>query len=291
MLTFAPGYPEPMDDPSPQGAQPRECIGPDDPAYRARRLAIASAATGPHRRPGSIDYTAEEHGVWAAVSSALAPLWRRYGAHEVRVAHDRLGLPSDRLPQLDEVTARLASLTGFRFRAVEGLVDKVTFFEALSREIFLSTQYVRHAATPLYTPEPDVIHEVIGHANCLADPQLAELHRLAGRAMVRVETARARQFVADVFWFSGEFGVVRQGGRPRAYGAGLLSSFGELGWFAHHAELRPVDVWEMGRLPYDISRYQPVLFAAESLEHALDDVGGFFDRVTDDDVAAHLAAA
>ncbi len=270
---------------------PGDHDGVEDAAFRARRLAIASAATGPHRRPGFIDYTDEEHGVWAAVSSALAPLWRQYGAHEVQVAHDRLGLPTDHLPQLDEVTAKLASLTGFRFRAVEGLVDKVTFFDALSREVFLSTQYVRHAATPLYTPEPDVIHEVIGHANCLADPQLAELHRLAGRAMVRVQSAEARQFVADVFWFTGEFGVVRQQGRPRAYGAGLLSSFGELGWFARHAELRPIDVWEMGRLPYDISRYQPVLFAAESLDHLLDEVGGFFDRVTDDDVRSHLAAA
>lgn len=278
-----------MEDPSRDRIPSPDAL--DDPAYLTRRMAIASAATGPHRRPGFIDYTAEEHGVWAAVSAALAPLWRQYGARQVHEAHDRLGLPQDRLPQLDEVTAKLASLTGFRFRAVEGLVDKVTFFDALSREIFLSTQYVRHAATPLYTPEPDVIHEVIGHANCLADPQLAELHRLAGRAMVRVETAEARQFIADVFWFSGEFGVVRQDGEPRAYGAGLLSSFGELGWFAHHAELRPIDVWEMGRLPYDISRYQPVLFAAESLAHVLDEVGGFFDRVGDDDVAAHLAAA
>ena len=265
--------------------------GLDDPAYRTRRLAIASAATGPHRRPGAIDYTDEEHGVWTAVSAALAPLWRRFAAFEVQEAHDRLGLPSDRLPQLDEVTAGLAALTGFRFRAVEGLVDKVTFFEALSHQIFLSTQYVRHLANPLYTPEPDVIHEVIGHANCLADPELAELHRLAGRAMTRVETEQARQFVADVFWFSGEFGVVHQDGQPRAYGAGLLSSFGEMGWFAHHAHLRPIDVREMGRLPYDISRYQPVLFAAESLDHVLDEVGGFFDRVTDDDVAAHRAAA
>lgn len=278
-----------MEDPS--GADTPSPAGSDDPTYRARREAIASAATGPHRRPEFVDYTDVEHGVWRVVSAALAPLWQRYGASQVLDARQRLGLPSDRLPQLGEVTLGLAPLTGFRFRAVEGLVDKVTFFDALSREIFLSTQYVRHEETPLYTPEPDVIHEVIGHANCLADPQLAELHRLAGRAMTRVETTEARQFIADVFWFSGEFGVVLEGGEPRAYGAGLLSSFGELGWFAHHAELRPIDVWQMGRLSYDISRYQPVLFAAESLDQVLDEVGGFFERVSDADVAAHLAAA
>ena len=278
-----------MEDPS--GPTTPSSAGSDDPTYRARREAIAAAATGPHRRPGFVDYTDVEHSVWRAVSAALAPLWQRYGANQVLEARQRLGLPSDRLPQLDEVTVGLASLTGFRFRAVEGLVDKETFFDALSREIFLSTQYVRHEETPLYTPEPDVIHEVIGHANCVADSQLAELHRLAGRAMTRVETTEARQVIADVFWFSGEFGVVLEGGEPRAYGAGLLSSFGELGWFAHHAELRPIDVWQMGRLPYDISRYQPVLFAAESLDHVLDEVGGFFARVSDADVAARLAAA
>ncbi len=263
----------------------------EDEDYRARRKSIAAAARGPNRPAAVIDYDDDEHAVWATVDHALTPLWARHGAVEVQAARDRLDLPWNRLPQLTEVTDRLGPLSGFRFRGVEGLVAKETFFAALSRGVFLSTQYVRHPATPLYTPEPDVIHEVVGHGNCLADPQLAELHRLAGRAMVRLESPEAHQFVADVFWFSGEFGVVRQAGEPRAYGAGLLSSFGELSWFASHAELRPLDVWAMGRLPYDISRYQPVLFMAESLDHVLDEVGGFFDRVGDDDVAAHLAAA
>ncbi|MDH3754754.1 MAG: phenylalanine 4-monooxygenase [Acidimicrobiia bacterium] len=260
------------------------------PQARARRQEIASQAAGPLRPPADIEYSADEHDIWVAVNEALAPVWQRHAADEVLAARDRLGLPRDRLPQLTEVSTLLDQLTGFEYRAVPGLVDKLDFFASLGRGLFLSTQYVRDGASPLYTPEPDVIHEVIGHANCLADEQLAELHRLAGQAMLRVETEVARQFLADVFWFSGEFGVVRQHGRPKGYGAGLLSSYGELRWFPTHAELRPLDVVRMGCLAYDIDHYQPVLFIADSLTQVLDVVGGFFESVTDGQVAAALAA-
>ena len=130
---------------------------------------------------------------------------------EVLDARDRLALPTDRIPQLGEVDTTLGALTGFGYRAVPGLVPSVEFFGGLGRSLFSSTQYVRWEGSPLYTPEPDVIHEVIGHANCLASPELAELHRLAGHAIERVSSSNARQVLADVFWFSAEFGVVSGG--------------------------------------------------------------------------------
>ena len=106
------------------------------------------------------------------------------------------------------MTARLAPLTGFAYHPAPGLVPLRDFMGALAGGVFYSTQYVRHPSQPLYTPEPDIIHEVIGHGNMLGSPRFAALKRAAGEAARRVETEAALQFIADVFWFTLEFGVV-----------------------------------------------------------------------------------
>ena len=96
------------------------------------------------------------------------------------------------------------------------------------------------------------------------------------------------KFVADVFWFSMEFGVIAEGGELKAYGAGILSSYGEMDEF-RHMDIRPLDLHQMGTLNYDITAYQPVLFRAEGMDHLEDVVGEFFATV-DDDLAARLRA-
>ena len=100
---------------------------------------------------------------------------------------------------------------------------------------------------PFYTPEPDVVHEVIGHANMLAEPSLADLYQRAGKASQRATTAEALEFFSRVFWFSLEFGVVWEDGELRAYGAGLLSSYAEIERF-RDAEIRPLDIAAMGAM-------------------------------------------
>ncbi|MEP4650998.1 MAG: phenylalanine 4-monooxygenase, partial [Ilumatobacter sp.] len=252
--------------------------------YWKRRAEVAELAAGVESPAVDIAYTDVENGVWTQVADALGPLWEQHASAEVLAARDRLALPTDRVPQLREVSESLLPLTGFEFRAVPGLVPSVEFFGGLGRGLFSSTQYVRWEGSPLYTPEPDVIHEVFGHANALACPELADLHRLAGQAMQRVEGERQRQALADVFWFTAEFGVVRERGSVRAYGAGLLSSVGELAWFAEHADIRRIDVREMATTGYDIDEYQPVLFAADSLDQVLGEVGGFFESATDESI-------
>jgi phenylalanine-4-hydroxylase len=252
--------------------------------YWARRREIAARASGIGWAAAHIDYTPAEDEVWSHVSAALAPIWDRHACAALGAARERLGLPVDHVPQLSEVDALLRPLTGFGYRAVAGLLAVTDFFGALARGIFPSTQYLRWEGDPLYTPEPDIVHEVIGHGNSLACPEMAVVHRLAGEAIGRVRDERSRKFVADVFWFSAEFGVVSEDGRPKAYGAGLLSSPGELAWFGDHAEIRPLDVASMGVLAYDIDHYQPVLFQAESLDHVVDVVGGFFATATDESI-------
>ncbi len=277
------------DQPGSRGDRPRTNRADQPPAsYWERRNAIAAQAAGVNSPPATIEYTDVEHRVWSTVASTLGPLWDRHAASGVLAARDRLSLPTDRVPQLAEVDTWLRPLTGFGYRAVAGTVPAAEFFAALADRIFASTQYVRWEGSPLYTPEPDVIHEVMGHGNCLACPEIAELHRLAGEAIGRVEGERALQAVADVFWFSVEFGVVREHGVWKAYGTGLLSSPGELEWFADHADIRPLDLVAMATTAYDIAHYQPILFAGDSLQHVLDVVGGFLTTATDDSIAALL---
>lgn len=264
--------------------------GVADPEYRRRRNAIAAAALAwsPGQPLPRIAYTEEEHEVWRTIWRELAPKHERYACRAFRDAVVALDLPRDHIPQLDEVTARLEPLTGFGYVPAAGIVPLEAFYGSLADRRFHSTQYIRHHAAPLYTPEPDLVHEVIGHGHLLADPQLAEVNRLAGEAARRVRTHDGLQVVADVFWFTIEFGVVYEDGALRAYGAGLLSSYGEIGELVH-ADVRPLDFRAMATIDYDITQYQPVLFAAASMDHVIEAAGAFF-ATCDDDTPARLAA-
>ncbi|WP_395653616.1 phenylalanine 4-monooxygenase [Phycicoccus elongatus] len=263
--------------------------GLHDPAYRARRSHIAAAAiNAPAGTVPVIDYTEDEHRIWRLCQEQLAPKHEKYAHSEFLAAKHRLRLPTDHVPQLDQVSARLRPLTGWGYRAAPGLVPLREFYADLGARTFNSTQYLRHGSEPLYTPEPDIIHEVIGHGNQLASARFARLTEAAGRASLRLETEDAMKFVADVFWFSMEFGVIKEHGEVKAYGAGILSSFGEMDEFGH-MEHRGLDLADMGTLAYDITEYQPVLFCAESLDELDDVVGVFFDTV-DDDLALRLRA-
>ncbi|MET0159055.1 MAG: phenylalanine 4-monooxygenase, partial [Acidimicrobiales bacterium] len=198
----------------------------------------------------------------------------RLACREIVDAAHRLDLPTDRVPQLREVDQCLQELSGFRIRPVPGLVPTREFYGALAERTFLATQYIRHHSVPFYTPEPDVLHEVIGHATMLADPALADLYEAAGRASLRCRTDEDLEFFSRVFWFTIEFGVLWQDGDLLAYGAGLLSSYAEIEVF-RSAEVRPWDLPTMGRLDYDITQYQPVLFAAASFEQMTQGLGAF----------------
>jgi phenylalanine-4-hydroxylase len=125
------------------------------------------------------------------------------------------------------------------------------------------------------------VHEVIGHANQLADPETARLYGLVGAAVHRVETDAALRLLSRVFWFTFEFGVVDEDGELKTYGAGILSSFGELDAF-RAAEIRPLDFAAMARVEYDITQYQPVLFAARSMTEVHDALDAFLTSFGDD---------
>jgi phenylalanine-4-hydroxylase len=256
-------------------------LDPDHPGfrdheYRARRNAIAEIAMT--YRPGTpipaAPYTALEHDVWKTIWQALGPAHREYACNEYRACVDRLALDTDRIPQLDEVSRKVEAISGFRLEPVAGLVEPRVFLESLARGVFLSTQYIRHHSTPLYTPEPDVAHEIIGHAATLASTRFAELNRLFGEAVSRTTATKELDRLSRVYWFTIEFGVLREDGRVKAYGTGLLSSAGELAEM-HKAELRPLDLEAAANNIYDPTHYQSVLFCADSFDAMYDTVREF----------------
>ena len=160
--------------------------------YRKRRDAIARIAME-HRAGDPVPdapYTEEEHAVWRTICENLGPIHERRVCREMNAVQSALSLDQIRIPQLREVNRALAAVGPFAMEPVAGLVTPRIFLERLGQGIFLSTQYIRHHSRPLYTPEPDVVHELIGHAAALTHPRIAELSLAFGRDSQRYSNTR-----------------------------------------------------------------------------------------------------
>jgi phenylalanine-4-hydroxylase len=256
-------------------------LDPDHPGfkdadYRARRNQIAQIALTyvPGDEIPDAPYTPEEHNVWRTIWQALGPAQQRHACAEYLDCVRRLNFDSNRIPQLSEVSQKVEALSGFRLEPVAGLVEPRVFLESLANGVFLCTQYIRHHSTPLYTPEPDVTHEIIGHAVTLASTKLAELNRLFGEAVKRTTNPADLDRLSRIYWFTIEFGVLRENGEVKAYGTGLLSSAGELEEM-HNAELRPLNLVAAANHDYDPTHYQATLFCADSFEEMYQSVRKF----------------
>lgn len=247
-------------------------LDPDHPGfrdseYRSRRNQIAQIALS-YQQGSPIPeapYTAQEHEVWKTIWTALGPAHRRHACAEYLNCLHQLDFDTDRIPQLGEVSLKVEAISGFRLEPVAGLVEPRVFLESLANGVFLCTQYIRHHSTPLYTPEPDVAHEIIGHAVTLASKRFARINRLFGEAVKRTTNRDDLDRLARIYWFTIEFGVLEEDGDIKAYGTGLLSSAGELEEMSK-AELIPLDLEVAINREYDPTHYQAVLFCADSFE-------------------------
>jgi len=255
--------------------------GFSDADYRARRAEIdALARDHAHGREiPLVEYTPREIATWGAVYRQVTELHRQYACAEYRQVFEVMtrecGYGPDSVPQVRMVSEFLRQRTGFRLRPVAGLLGSRDFLNGLAFRVFFSTQYLRHHSAPLYTPEPDLCHELIGHAPMFADAAFAELSQEIGLASLGASDQEIER-LARCYWFSAEFGLLRERGRLKAYGAGLLSSFGELAYACApdrpggeaRPELRPWDPAAAASQNFPITAYQPVYFVAQSLQDA-----------------------
>lgn len=251
-----------------------------DADYRRRRNEIARLALdySEGQSVPDVGYTDEEHTVWRDVWDHLAPLHEERGCRAYLEASERLALRRDRVPQFSELNPVIEKRTGFRMLPVAGLVSPRTFLEFLGRDVFLATQYMRHHSRPLYTPEPDVVHELVGHSATLVHDDFVMLNRLFGKAVQNADEATELALIR-VYWWTIEFGAAREDGELKAYGAGLLSSFGELGAFRDHARLVQLDLDEAAATAFDPTDYQGVIFVAESFAQMVDDVSTWLRKL------------
>lgn len=240
--------------------------GASDVAYRERRDYIAACAKR-FRETGEItdiDYTDEEQAIWQHVATRLEELHEKHASPFYLRAKRDLGITNDRIPQLSAMSRRLTELTGFRLAPIEGLVETRAFLSWLSYRVMLSTQYIRHSSRPDYTPEPDIVHEIIGHQPMFTNPNFADYSQFVGHG-ARIANDEQLEALGRLYWFTIEFGLVEHEGDIKAYGAGLLSSYGELeNAFSDNVERRPFDLDEVINTPYQYSDMQPVLYVIPS---------------------------
>jgi phenylalanine-4-hydroxylase len=246
--------------------------GFNDPEYRNRRDRIAALALQhkPGREIPLAGYSPQENAVWKQVSERLLGLHGQHVCREVLALQDLVPLGRERVPQLREVNDRLVRIAGFSMEPVAGLVSPRTFLSYLGKRVFLSTQYIRHHSMPFYTPEPDIIHELVGHAATLAHPGIAEVNRLLGKASV-IANGEEMLRLSRMYWYTMEFGLVEQAGQTKAFGAGLLSSASELEGYPRNADLKSWDLDRIAATPYDPTAYQAQLFVAPSFTRLLTD--------------------
>ena len=238
-----------------------------DTAYRRRRDEIARAAE--QRQQGGalkdVAYIDAEHALWRSVRKQLDVRHLQVACEEFLEAQRVLPLPVSRIPQFAALNERLSDATAFRMEPVAGLIQAREFLSGLAYGVFLATQYVRHHSRPFFTPEPDVVHELIGHAATLAHPGIASLSRAFGQAALQADGGRLKQ-IESLYWYTLEYGLVREAGGIKMLGAGLLSSIDDCDQYLTRPELRAFDVDTAVATGYDPTDYQPTLFVAESFE-------------------------
>ncbi len=215
---------------------------------------------------GRVPYAPEEDAVWRDLMARQMPSVQARMAAPFLEGLQRLSLPVDRVAQCSEVSARLSGFTGWRVEPVPALIPFGRFFGLLADRCFPAASFIRRREDFDYIEEPDIFHEIFGHAPLLTDPRFAAFSQAIGQAGERAAKPDY-SWLIRLYWFTIEFGLIREAGVLKGLGSGLASSIAELDWATSgQPELRPFDVLDILRTPYRIDILQPVYFVIEDMD-------------------------
>jgi phenylalanine-4-hydroxylase len=242
--------------------------GLGDAAYVQRRKELF-ALCRQHRLerlgPPLIDYTPEETRIWREVSPRLDELHKKHASRIYLRAKRELGISQTEVPQLRLLSEQLRRTTRMHLVPAEGPLPYRTFYSYIGERGFPVTQFIRHGSHPEFTPEPDMIHDCLGHVPPLMNRDYAELLTLIGKAASTTRQPEQVLALKRFSWFSIEFGLIEEEGETRIFGAGILSSTGEIPFSLSAAvKRRPFVTDEVIATDYDPSRMQDQLFIIPS---------------------------
>jgi phenylalanine-4-hydroxylase len=240
--------------------------------------AVAAAADDPRCIPVKPDgplpvgdacvypsYGDDEHAVWRELVDRQLAILPGRAADEFLAGLAELDLDRERIPALATVSRRLHQITGWRLARTPGLLDAPTFFGYLAQRIFPCTDYLRRREELDYTPAPDCFHDIFGHTPMIVHPRFADFYQQIGQAALACTDPAVAEQLTRLYWFTVEFGLVRNPGGLRIYGNGIVSSYGEtLHSLTDAVEKRPFVPEAVARQPYDIWHFQEVLWVIES---------------------------
>ncbi len=244
--------------------------GERDVAYVERRKRLFQQCRQ-HRlaglEPPLIAYNAEETRIWREVSSKLHELHYQHAWSIYLHGKEALGISEDEIPQLQTISRQLKHANNMHLVPAEGPIAYRTFYSYIAKRGFPVTQFLRHGSHPEFTPEPDMIHDCLGHVPALMNPDYAEILTRIARAANTTPDPRQILALKRFSWFSIEFGLIQEPSGVKVFGAGILSSTGEIPFSLYSSKVirRPFVTDEVIATDYDPSRMQDHLFVIPSL--------------------------
>lgn len=212
-------------------------------------------------------YTPEEHETWGILYERRMKELATTGSRVFLEGAEAIGLRRDCVPDLADVNRRLGARTGWQSVPVTGFIPAREFFGCLAQRRFPTTIIVRPREQLEYLPEPDIFHDVFGHVPLHADPVFADFLQKFGQIAARAETEEDIRRMARLFWFTVEFGLVREDGRVKVYGSGLISSIGDAAnALGPDCDRRPFSLDAVMDQHFEIDRFQDVLFVVDSFD-------------------------
>jgi len=216
-------------------------------------------------------YTAEEHRVWDTLFARQAAMLPGRAAREFLDGLDMLHLSRPGIPNFDELSEKLMKATGWQVVAVPGLVPDDVFFEHLANRRFVAGRFIRRPDQLDYLQEPDVFHDVFGHVPMLAHPVFADYMQAYGQGGLRAKAFGAIDKLARLYWYTVEFGLIRNDDSLNIYGAGIVSSHGESLFALDDPSPNRIgfDMERVMRTHYRIDDYQQAYFVIDSFDQLL----------------------